>query len=215
MRNISLVVFCLLAASNCGRAPTELTTAMEKQADELRQIRAMHRESVDILFAQIRALQRFILEEQEKQFQQRYAHGPQTVKLADGSDAVIYSDSGGKRFPPLGNPDVDVIAVSTSTLIAEWFSKKRIECDDQLEKAKAEFLKIEDHLEIARRINEAVVEYLDSLVQLGKARKELETALVKKLGAIPGAAALQKTLLQLVVPDTQELQKRLPGEAGK
>jgi hypothetical protein len=208
--SIPLVLF-LLASAGCGRVPEEVKTAMEKQAEELKQIKAKHRKSVDILFEQIRVLQLFILDELEKKYQQQYARGPRAVKLDDGRPAVIFTEPvTEKRLPPSGNPDRDVIAISTNRLISEWFREKRATTEKQLLDTKKEFMKLEGHIEIAQQINQAVTAYVDSMVNMRRKQKELGSNLVKKLGVIPGAAPLQSTLIKLLIPDTQDLEKKLP-----
>jgi hypothetical protein len=211
MPRMILVVLLVLVSTGCARVPVEVKTAMEKQAKELQQIKEKHRESVDILFAQIRTLQLYILNEKEKEFQQRYARGPKAAKLESGKDVLIYRDPDTKKtFPPLDNPDLDLIAISTSRLISDWFAAERAKTEDDLLRIKEEFLKLEGHVEIAQQINAAVTEYLDSLVNLRRAQKELANNLTTKLGLISGVAQLQSTVLTLLKPPTtSELENKL------
>ena len=202
----------LTVLSGCARVPVEVRQAMEKQTRELQEIQLKYHEAVDILFAQIKKLQNFILVEKEKEFKRRYARGPKVVKLVDGMEAVIYNSEDGKPFSPSNNPDVDLIAVSTSVIISEWFMRQREEAETSRSKAKEEFMKLEDHIRIAQKINEAVTEYLDSLINLRGAQNELANALVRKIGMIPSSGPLQPLLVQLLVPETGELESQLRGK---
>jgi hypothetical protein len=213
-RRLLLPVVLLGLAAGCARVPVEVRTAMEKQAAELELIRAKHRESIDVLFAQIRRLQLHILDELEKVYLEKYAAGPRVVKLQDNTDAVVYTDSQGRRLPPSYNPDVDKIAVSTGRIITTWFSQKREESEKELHETKAEFLKLQGHIEITQQINQAVTDYVDSLVNLRRKQKELGTALLKKLPQIPGAAGVQVALTNLMRFDTSALEALLPKPVG-
>jgi hypothetical protein len=136
------------------------------------------------------------------------------VKLQDNTDAVVYTDSQGRRLPPSYNPDVDKIAVSTGRIITTWFSQKREESEKELHETKAEFLKLQGHIEITQQINQAVTDYVDSLVNLRRKQKELGTALLKKLPQIPGAAGVQVALTNLMRFDTSALEALLPKPVG-
>jgi len=200
----------LMLSAGCARVPVEVRTAMERQAAELRLIREKHRESVDLLFAQIHTLQLFILNDLEKLHQEKYARGPRVVRLEDNTEAVVYTDAEGRRLPPSYNPDTDVIAVSTSRIISEWFENKRKESEQKLQQARQEFMKLEAHIQIAQQINEAVTDYVDSLVNLRNKQKELGDTLIKKLSRIPAVGAVEATVLDLLKVDTRELESKLP-----
>jgi hypothetical protein len=208
-----LVFGAVLACGGCAHVPTEVRTAMEKQAAELKLIRQAHQDSVEALFQQIRTLQHFILDDFERLYQEKYARGPKAVTLEDKTTAVIFTDSSGKGFPPSFNPDRDVIAVSTSRMISDYFQKKREESDQKLEAAKAEFLKLQGHIQIAQQINEAVTEYIDSLVNLKRKQGELGQTLTAKVGKIPGLGAIQTTVFDLLKVDTKDLESKLPKPA--
>jgi hypothetical protein len=205
MRNtlkLSPTLFASLVFVSCApHVPAELKTAIDKQAQELQQIKAKHTESVEVLFESIRTLQLYILNDLEYQYQQKYSHGLQKVKLADESEGLVYS----MEAPPSYNPNLDFIPVSTSKIISDWFANERTQSEKKLQTAKEEFLKLDDHIEIAQQINQAVSEYLDSLINLRGAQAQLEKTLVQKVASIPAAPALNKTLLGLLVPETQQL----------
>ncbi|HEX8985814.1 MAG TPA: hypothetical protein VF767_10290 [Bryobacteraceae bacterium] len=174
-------------------------------------IRQNHRESVEVLFEQIRILQHSILDDLERTYQARYAFGPKVAKIDDQNEVVIYTDKDGKGLPPSFNPALDVIPVSTSRMISDWFRNKRTDSDRRLDAAKAEFMKLDGHVQIAETINEAVTEYLDSLVNMRSKQKELGQTLVNKVGAIPGLAGLQAAALNLFKMDAKELEAQLPA----
>jgi hypothetical protein len=208
---IAFPIGVAIACGGCARVPIEVRTAMEKQAAELKQIRQAHQDSVDALFGQVRVLQHFILDDFERRYQEKYASGPKAVLLEDKTPVVIFTDKAGKGLPPSFNPDRDVIALSTSRIIADWFKKKREESDQKLDRAKADFLKVQDHIQIAQQINAAVSEYVDSLVNLRTKQNELAKTLTQKIGAIPGAAAIQNSAFDLFQVDTKELETKLPN----
>src|SRR5262249_52887793 len=93
--------------------------------------------------------------------------------------------------------------------ISDWFDNKRTESEQRLNQTKAEFLKLQDHVQIAIEINQAVSDYLDSLVNLHKAQSELGNSLLKRVSSIPGVGDIQKSLLNILVPDTQDLETKL------
>ena len=207
------VLGALLACGGCAHVPTEVRTAMEKQAAELKLIRQAHQDSVEALFQQIETLQHFILDDLERLYQEKYARGPKAVTLEDKTRAVVFTDDKGKGFPPSFNPDRDVIAVSTSRMISDWFGKKREDSDQKLDAAKAEFLKLQGHVQIAQQINEAVAEYVDSLVNLKRKQNELGQTLTQKVGKIPGLGPIQSAVFDLLKVDTKDLESKLPKPA--
>jgi hypothetical protein len=205
---LGALLFC-----SCARVPVEVRTAMEKQSAELRLIRENHHQSMEVLFEQIRALQHSTLDDLEQDYQAKYARGPKAVKVDDSTPAVIYTDKDGKGLPPSFNPDRDVIAVSTARIISEWFRNKRTDSDQKLQAVKAEFMKLDGHLQIAQTINESVSDYVDSLVNMKTKQKEVGQTLLKKVSAIPGLRGIERSALSLFKIDTKELDAQLtkPG----
>ena len=53
---------------------------------------------------------------------------------------------------------------------------------------------------------------MDSLINLRGAQNELANALVRKIGMIPSSGPLQPLLVQLLVPETGELESQLRGK---
>ena len=213
MQRTRITIFTLAALwlSACGGMPLEVEQAMRQQAAELEQIRKAHRAGVDLLFAQIRQLQLFILAEKERGLRNKYARGPRAVGLGEQGTALIYSDpKTQRRNPPSGDPDVDLIALSTNQKITDWFVSERMRTAEELARAKAEFLRLENHIEITERINEAVLEYVESLAKLKGKRNELGKVLLTKLNKIPGAPAIAQGLLEILPSKTGELEKELP-----
>ncbi len=193
---IILLTLATLWLAGCGGMPLEVQQAMRQQAAELEQIRKAHRAGVDVLFAQIRQLQLFILAEKERALRGKYARGPRAVRLGEQGTALIYSDpKTQRRNPPSGDLDVDLIALSTNQIITDWFVAERMRTAEELARAKEEFLRLENHIEITERINQVVLEYVESLAELKGKRNELGKMLLTKLNTIPGAPAMAKGLL--------------------
>lgn len=189
-------VTCFLTA--CGEhVPTEVQTAMQKQAAELQQIRANYKASVDILFAQIRVLQLAVLDQKEQQIRQKYTIGPRVV-----NGVVGYYDADGNPNPPSGDPSVDVLPTEKDRIISQFFDKLRVDSEAQLQQTKEEFLKLDGHIEIAQEINTAVSDYVTSLVNARNAQRELGKNLLAKLGTIPTGSSLSMKILNLLVPNT-------------
>ena len=208
---ISIFTLATLWLAGCGGMPLEVEQAMRQQAAELEQIRKVHHAGVDVLFAQIRQLQLFILAEKERALRGRYARGPQAMRLGDRGTALIYSDpKTQRRNPPSGDPDVDLIALSTNQIITDWFVLERTRTAEELARAKEEFLRLENHIEITERINQAVLEYVESLAAVKGKRNELGKVLLTKLNTIPGAPAIAKGLLKILPAETAELERELP-----
>ena len=213
MRQTSIILFAAAALwlTGCGGILLEVEQAMRQQAAELEQIRKAHRAGVDVLFAQIRQLQLFILAEKERALRGKYARGPQAVRLGDRGTALIYSDpKTQRRNPPSGDPDVDLIALSTNQIITDWFGAERVRTAEELAGAKEEFLRLENHIEITEQINQAVLEYVESLAELKGKRNELGKMLLTKLNTIPGAPTIAKGLLKILPSQTAELERKLP-----
>jgi hypothetical protein len=195
---LSVLLLLLPLLSGCGeRVPIEVKTAMEKQAEELAQIRASYKSSVDALFAQIRVLQVAILAEQEKRIRQKYTIGPRVI---DGK--AVYYDDAGKPFPATGNPSLDVIPTNKDKTISAFFDKLHLDSEKQLLDVKAEFMKLDDHVQVAQEINTAVSDYITSLVNARKAQRELGNNLISKLGGVGIAGGFPAKILNLLVPDT-------------
>ncbi len=200
---VLLIVAPLLSA--CGeRVPTEIKTAMEKQAAELQQIRTAYKSSVDALFAQIRVLQLAVLEENEERLRQKYTIG---LRVIDGS--ASYYDPNGDPYPATGKSS-DVLPADKNKIITETFAQMRANSEKELLDAKEEFLKLDDHVEIAQQINVAVSDYVTSLVNARKAQRELGNNLISKLGTLPGPSNLPAKLLNLIIPKTGALENLPP-----
>jgi len=202
---LSILLVALPVFIGCGeRVPIEVKTAMEKQAAELTQIRANYKSGVDALFAQIRVLQLAILAEQEQRIRQKYTVGPRTV-----AGKVLYFDDNGKPFPPSGDPSVDMIPQAKQQAISSGFDKLRNDSEKQLNDLKAEFMLLDDHVEVAEQINVAVSDYITSLVNARKAQRELGTNLISKLGGVATASGFPAKILNLLVPDTKAVESNL------
>ncbi len=208
---INITALAFIGLVGCGGVPLEVEEAMRQQAAELQQIRAAHRDGVDVLFAQIRQLQLFILAEKERTLRRKYARGPRAIRLGDQGTALVYSDpKTQRRNPPSGDPDVDLIALSTSQQITDWFVSERMRTAEELARAKAEFLRLEHHIEITEQINQAVLEYVEALAEFKGKRNQLGKVLLTRLNAIPGAPAIAKGLLKILPSDTADLEDILP-----
>lgn len=199
---LAFLLFVLPLLTACGeRVPVEVKTAMEKQAAELQQIRSAYKSSVDALFAQIRVLQLAVLEENEDRLRQKYTIGLRVA--ADGT--ASYYDKDGNPYPATGK-STDVLPADKNQIISEAFGKMRADSEKQLIATKEEFMKLDDHVEIAQQINVAVSDYITSLVNARKAQRELGNNLIAKLGSLPGPSGLPLKLLDLVIPKTQALE---------
>ena len=209
MRRIVPILLLLLSLTACNeRVPVEVQQAMKKQADELKQIRANYKSAVDVLFAQIRILQLAILDEKEKQMRLKYTIGP---KVIDGK--VVYYDANGDPFPPTGNASLDVIPVNLDKQITDAFEQMRKDSAAKLEQAKQEFLKLDHNIEIAQQINDAVSDYVASLVNARNAQRELGSTLLSRLGSIPAAGGIATDLLNLILPSTTPLDSLPPAKS--
>lgn len=197
-----LSILALVTFTACGeRVPVEVKTAMEKQAVELQQIRDSYKSSVDALFAQIRLLQLAILAEQEQRIRRKYTVGPRTI---DGK--VLYYDDQGKPFPPTGNPNLDMIPESKEQAISAFFDKLRADSEKQLQDLKDDFMKLDNHVEVAQQINVAVSDYVTSLVNARHAERELGNNLIAKVGGVGAAGGFPARILNLLVPDTKPIE---------
>jgi hypothetical protein len=193
-----LVLLVLPRFAGCGeRVPVEVKTAMEKQAAELAQIRSSYKSSVDALFAQIRVLQIAILAEQEQRIRRKYTVGPRVI-----AGKVLYYDDNGDPFPATGDPSVDVIPIAKDRTISTFFDKLQADSEKQLQDLKEEFMKLDNHVEVAEQINTAVSDYITSLVNARKAQRELGNNLISKLGGVGIAGGFPGKILNLLVPDT-------------
>lgn len=212
MRKIFPVLVLASILAGCGgRVPEEVKTAMLKQKLELEEIKAKYRDSVDILFGQIRTLQLAIIAQKEEEFRQRYAIGCKMIE-----EALRCYDDANKPFPAAGPGVVEtIIPVDENKLITDAFVGLRADTDAKLQTAKAEFMKLEDHTRIAQDINAAVTEYIESLVKRREAERELTNRLTSKLGLLGPAAAFQKGLLGLLVPDTSALDSKFSGRPSQ
>ena len=208
---INITALAFIGLVGCGGVPLEVEEAMRQQAAELQQIRTVHRAGVDVLFTQIRQLQLFILAQKERALRRKYARGPRAMRLGDQGTALVYSDpKTQRRNPPSGDPDVDLIALSTSQQITDWFVSERMRTAEELARAKAEFLRLENHIEITEQINQAVLEYVEALAEFKGKRNQLGKVLLTRLNAIPGAPAIAKGLLKILPSDTADLEDILP-----
>ena len=193
MRRILLVLSFLLPLTACGPSvPDEVKTAMVKQAAELKELQTKQQQSVDVLFASIRTLQLAILADREQQIRASATIGckmiNQKLRCYDDNNHPFRAD----------DPDVveRIIPVDNEKTITDFFNRKRTETQAALDAAKAEFLKQGDHIKIAQQINDAVSEYIDSLIRHRNAQRELAATLSSKISFLPQVAGLQQQLLK-------------------
>lgn len=198
---ILLLLFMPLFTACGERVPIEVKTAMEKQAAELAQIRASYKSSVDALFAQIRVLQIAILAEQEQRIRRKYTIGPRNI-----NGKALYYDDQGNPFPATGDPSVDMIPADKDKTISTFFDKLQADSEKELLDVKDEFMKLDDHVEVAQEINTAVSDYITSLVNARKAQRELGNNLIAKLGGVGIAGGFPAKILNLLVPDTKPVE---------
>jgi hypothetical protein len=197
-----LLLLVLPLFTGCGeRVPVEVKTAMEKQAAELAQIRSSYKSSVDALFAQIRVLQIAILAEQEQRIRRKYTIGPRVV-----NGKALYYDDAGNPYPATGDPSLDMIPSDKDKTISAFFDKLQADSEKQLQDVKEEFMKLDDHVEIAQQINTAVSDYITSLVNARNAQRELGNNLISKLGGVGIAGGFPAKILNLLVPDTKPVE---------
>jgi hypothetical protein len=191
-----LLCGCIVAASlsGCYKAPLELRTALEKQAKELAQISSAYNENIDHLLTALEGVQLDYLKQAEDQLRTKYAYeGKIGEKAGAGSD-----------------PDLLIIRLASNKKISDYFSQKRDQVHKNFADKRKEFMKLQQSIDNASAVNQAMSDYVDSLIRLRKAEDTFGKTLLTRISTVVPVPAISPTVIDEVIRVTnQEVDKFL------
>ena len=183
---------CILALmsifTGCFKAPLELKTALQRQAAELQQINSAYSQNIDGLLTALETLQMDYLKQAEDQLRSKYLYeGKIGEKAASGSD-----------------PDLLVIRLTTEKKITGYFSQKREQVHKNFADKRKEFMKLQQSIDNATAVNQAMSDYVDSLIRLRKAQDTFGKTLLTRISSIVPVPAISGTVIDEVIRVTDQ-----------
>jgi len=182
-------IFALMSIfTGCFKAPLELKTALQRQATELQQINSAYSQNIDGLLTALETLQMDYLKQAEDQLRSKYLYeGKIGEKATSGSD-----------------PDLLVIRLTTEKKITGYFSQKREQVDKSFADKRKEFMKLQQSIDNAIAVNQAMSDYVDSLIRLRKAQDTFGKTLLTRISSIVPVPAISSTVIDEVIRVTDQ-----------
>ncbi len=187
---------CLLACASaltislvsCFKAPLELKTALEKQAAELQQINTAYSQNIDVLLTALEALQIDYLRQAEDQLRSKY----------------LYEGKIGERAVAASDPDLLIIRVTTEKKITSYFSRKQEQVHANFANKRKEFMKLQQSIDNATAVNQAMADYVDSLIRLRKAQDTFGKTLLTRITAVAPVPPISSKVIDEVIRVTDQ-----------
>lgn len=184
-----ICVFALtVGLAGCFKAPLELKTALQRQATDLQQINTAYSQNIDGLLTALEALQLDYLEQAEDQLRSKY----------------LYEGKIGERATAGSDPDLLIIRVATEKKITDYFSQKRQQVHKNFADKRKEFMKLQQSIDNATSVNQAMSEYVDSLIRLRKAQDTFGKTLLTRISAVAPVPAISSAVIDQVIKVTDQ-----------
>lgn len=185
-----------LLFTSCVKAPLELKTAMERQAQEIDTINHAYQSNITKLLAALENSQMDYLQQAEESLRSKY----------------LFEGKIGEAAGPNSDPDLLAIRLTTEKKILAFFSAKRALVHDSFEKKRTEFLKLQTSIDNIAKINAAMSDYVDSVIRLRKAQDSFGQALLSHVGTLDKSLPIIGSVIDEVVKVTgDEVDKFLPS----
>lgn len=181
---------CTLVAflAGCYKAPLELKTALEKQANELAQISSAYNENIDHLLTALETLQLDYLKQAEEQLRTKYS----------------YEGKIGEKAGPGSDPDLLIIRLVSDKKISDYFSQKREQVHKNFADKRKEFMKLQQNIDNASAVNQAMSDYVDSLIRLRKAQDTFGKTLLTRISQVAPVPPISGKVIDEVIRVTNQ-----------
>lgn len=184
-----LCIFVTAAASTgCFKAPLELKTALQRQANDLQQINVAYSQNVDALLTALEKLQLEYVKVAEDQVRSKY----------------IYEGKIGEKATSTSNPDLLIIRVKSEKKITDYFSQKREQIHKNFLDKRKEFFKLQQSIDNAREVNSAMSDYVDSLIRLHKAQDTFGQTLLTRISNVVPVPKISSQVIDEVIRVTDQ-----------
>lgn len=172
----------------CFKAPLELKTALQRQATDLQQINTAYAQNIDALLTALEALQVETLKQAEDQLRSKYLYEGKVGNVAtSGSD-----------------PELLIIRISVDKKISTFFSQKREQVHKNFSDKRKEFMKLQQSIDNATAVNQAMADYVDSLIRLRKAQDAFGKTLLTRLSSIAPVPPISGKVIDEVIRVTDQ-----------
>lgn len=185
------VGFLLLVAylSACAAVPTQLKDAMVIQKAEIKNVKEVYAINVTNLLDSIEKYRLAILDIHEAN---RIAKFSKTLDEVNGTITEV---------SPTGDANVDHIRLSTLQKINTFFDDQREKVREDIRLRRVQYASINQNFENIEAVNEAVNNYIESLVRLKNGRDAAAKGLLKR---VTGLTSLPISFKDLPDPSTIE-----------
>lgn len=163
------VVAAVFAGSGCLKAPIELQKAVQKQQEEIQQVRLFYNDAIEKLFREIEDLQIHYIDQFERALIAKYK-----FKRGENPGTVAPDD------------DLNVILVPIQGRIHNFAEERRAKVRENVSLMKKQYLALNQSIENIDTINRDLGAYIDSLIRYRKAQDALGETLAQKVqGIVP------------------------------
>ena len=185
-----LIGACALASSlaGCFKAPLELKTALQKQAADLQQINTAYSQNIDSLLTALEVIQMDYLKQAEDQIRSKY----------------LFEGKIGEKVTSASDPDLLIIRVSAEKKITGFFSQKREQVHANFADKRKEFMKLQQSIDNAIVVNQAMSDYVDSLIRLRKAQDTFGKTLLTRVSSVVPVPAISGKVIDEVIRVTDQ-----------
>jgi len=185
-----LIGACALASSlmGCFKAPLELKTALQKQAADLQQINTAYSQNIDGLLTALETIQMDYLKQAEDQIRSKY----------------LYEGKIGEKATSTSDPDLLIIRVTAEKKITGFFSQKREQVHVNFADKRKEFMKLQQSIDNAIVVNQAMSDYVDSLIRLRKAQDTFGKTLLTRVSSVVPVPAISSKVIDEVIRVTDQ-----------
>lgn len=155
--------------TSCASVPKQVVDAVQKQKTEIANIKLVYFKNLMNQLETIEKYEYMFIDLYEKQMIQKYTHAPNVA------------NNQFKNGVPTGDKNIDFINMAHLEEIQNTFNKLRNDVKKDIEKRKEDINLLNKNFENIEQLNNAVDEYMQSLVNIKEAQDKLAQSIKSKL----------------------------------
>ena len=187
-RSWCIALACCLGAG-CASVPKQLDDAMDKQREEIANVKTAYRQAVDELVSSIEEHHLEILALHETAL---LARESKSLDGVDGCPPEV--DECFQVVKRTGDPDVDHVHLSTQAKLRAYFKERRAQARRRMAALRVQYAAIDANFGNIESINRAVGDYIDSLARLRNARDAVSAVVWKKIAGLESSPVTARDL---------------------
>ena len=155
--------------TSCAAVPKQVVDAVQKQKTEIANIKLVYFKNLMNQLETIEKYEYMFIDLYEKQIIQKYTHAPNVT------------NNQFKNGAPTGDKNIDFINMAHLEEIQNTFNKLRNDVKKDIEKRKENINLLNKNFENIEQLNNAVDEYMQSLIHVKEAQDKLAQSIKSKL----------------------------------